>query len=296
MSELIAGVSDGKVNISESSQKAERSVGSNLGKEDFLMLLVTQMKYQNPLEPADNTEYVSQLAQFSELEQMQNMSNTTTNTSAFNLVGKYVYVQSTSPTGTTVEDEGVVDFVMMKNGDPFVSIGGNEYEYSDIVKVIDGMYVVEQKSPSVGKQSLTYLHHDPQDIVIKNVSMGEEEYEASSVAVGIVDKDGKTTTIPTAYLSYKNGTLTIDKKIFSILNAGTYDMAFVFNDPNKTVDYKNVTVTVKGIIDEETAAAVRQEIAELTGKQENSEERVADEDESEGSDDTSDDTESTGEA
>ena len=72
-----------------------------------------------------------------------------------------------------------------------------------------------------------------------------------------------------------------------------YDMAFVFNDPNKTVDYKNVTVTVKGIIDEETAAAVRQEIAELTGKQENSEERVADEDESEGSDDTSDDTEGT---
>ena len=51
MSELIAGVSDGKVNISESSQKAERSVGSNLGKEDFLMLLVTQMKYQDPLEP-----------------------------------------------------------------------------------------------------------------------------------------------------------------------------------------------------------------------------------------------------
>ena len=41
---------------------------------------------------------------------------------------------------------------MMKNGDPFVSIGGNEYEYSDIVKVIDGMYVVEQKSPSVGKK------------------------------------------------------------------------------------------------------------------------------------------------
>ena len=46
----IADVVNGKLNISESSQETERKVGSELGKEEFLQLLVTQMKYQDPLE------------------------------------------------------------------------------------------------------------------------------------------------------------------------------------------------------------------------------------------------------
>ena len=60
MSDLIAPVdSDGKVNISETSQKTERKSGDTLDKEDFLLLLVTQMQYQDPLEPTSNTEYPS---------------------------------------------------------------------------------------------------------------------------------------------------------------------------------------------------------------------------------------------
>ncbi len=39
-------------------------------KETFLKLLVAQIKNQNPLNPADGIEFVSQLAQFSQLEQM----------------------------------------------------------------------------------------------------------------------------------------------------------------------------------------------------------------------------------
>lgn len=74
MSDLIANVIDGKVD-SPSSLQEERKVGSQLGKDDFLLLLVTQMKYQDPLEPTSNTEYVAQLAQFTELEYMQNMTD-----------------------------------------------------------------------------------------------------------------------------------------------------------------------------------------------------------------------------
>ncbi len=50
------------------------STGSGLGKvanqETFLQLLVAQIRNQNPLNPADSVQFISQLAQFSELEQV----------------------------------------------------------------------------------------------------------------------------------------------------------------------------------------------------------------------------------
>ena len=55
--------------------KSQQSSGSTMDKESFLQLLVAQMKYQDPMEPTSNTEYVAQYAQFSELEAMQNLSS-----------------------------------------------------------------------------------------------------------------------------------------------------------------------------------------------------------------------------
>jgi flagellar basal-body rod modification protein FlgD len=88
------------------------SSGTALGKDAFLQLLVTQMKNQNPLDPQDNSEFVSQLAQFSSLESMQNLTSTvdsiaTSYTSsqalqASSLVGRSVIVDtSTSVVDTT---------------------------------------------------------------------------------------------------------------------------------------------------------------------------------------------------
>lgn len=51
------------------------SSGADLGKEEFLELLIAQLQYQDPLEPLSNQEYSAQLAQFSQLEQLQNMND-----------------------------------------------------------------------------------------------------------------------------------------------------------------------------------------------------------------------------
>mgnify|MGYP003297966215 CR=1 FL=1 len=55
-------------------EAAKRQSGGTLDKDAFLQLLVTQMKYQDPLDPSDNSEYIAQLATFSQLEEMQNMT------------------------------------------------------------------------------------------------------------------------------------------------------------------------------------------------------------------------------
>lgn len=46
----------------------------DLGKDAFIQLLVTQLQNQDPLDPVDDKEFISQMAQFSALEQMQNLN------------------------------------------------------------------------------------------------------------------------------------------------------------------------------------------------------------------------------
>jgi flagellar basal-body rod modification protein FlgD len=56
-----------------SSNKATGKYG-DLGKNDFLALLIAQLKYQDPLNPMEDKEFIGQLTQFSTLEQITNMS------------------------------------------------------------------------------------------------------------------------------------------------------------------------------------------------------------------------------
>lgn len=90
----------GQVNNEFNQALANNTSGSNLDKEAFLLLLVTQFQYQDPLNPMDDKEFISQMAQFSSLEQMMNLNESmqgitdaVNNQSMFNAtsyIGKYV--------------------------------------------------------------------------------------------------------------------------------------------------------------------------------------------------------------
>ncbi len=56
----------------------DTSPGGAMGKDQFLQLLVAQMKNQDPTSPMDGTQMASQLAQFSTVEQLQNANTTLT--------------------------------------------------------------------------------------------------------------------------------------------------------------------------------------------------------------------------
>ncbi len=64
--------------------------GAELGKNAFLQLMVAQLKAQNPLEPSNGTEYVSELAQFSQLEQTTNLAETSSHAATAQQVAQAV--------------------------------------------------------------------------------------------------------------------------------------------------------------------------------------------------------------
>lgn len=142
----IAQVKDGQILESISSlQKEAKTSNSSLDKDAFLQLLVAQMKYQDPLEPTSNTEYISQLATFSELEEMQNLTSGMTLQRASSLVGQYVFMKVTDSSGNTTYPEGTVDYVVYENNKAYLSIDETLYSIDDLDTVADSTYMQASK-------------------------------------------------------------------------------------------------------------------------------------------------------
>lgn len=138
---VTAVVDNGKILETATESSVKKAASKNgMDKDAFLQLLVAQMKYQDPLEPTSNTEYISQYATFSQVEQMQNMAATMELTRASSLVGKMVEIQTTDSNGDARSVQGTVEYVAYENNKAFVSVDGSLYSVDDVKAVIDGNY------------------------------------------------------------------------------------------------------------------------------------------------------------
>ncbi|MCM1100904.1 MAG: flagellar hook capping protein [Clostridium sp.] len=140
---LVAPVEDGKIveTASQSSLHKTNSSSDGMDKDAFLQLLVAQMRYQDPLEPTSNTEYIAQYAQFSQVEQMQNMAASMDLQRASQLVGKEVYIKTTNSSGESEYVRGKVDYVVYESGKAYLSINEALYSIEDLDTVVDQEYI-----------------------------------------------------------------------------------------------------------------------------------------------------------
>jgi flagellar basal-body rod modification protein FlgD len=106
-------------------------LNSTLNSSDFLSLLTTEMKNQDPMNPVDDTQSMAQLAQFSSLSAMEEMNQSfQTFQSNFGvmqsagLLGKTVTVSTPNASGNSSSVTGTVASIAVQNGQPYFTMNG----------------------------------------------------------------------------------------------------------------------------------------------------------------------------
>jgi flagellar basal-body rod modification protein FlgD len=126
--------SNSTVSTSSSSQVKNDGLSAQMGKDAFLKLLTAQLKYQDPLNPTNNQDFLGQMAQFSSLEQISNLAKANTDNmfasqmgQGVQMIGKQVAYQDPEDSTKTITGKciGVVvqnKAIMLQIGDSMVPL------------------------------------------------------------------------------------------------------------------------------------------------------------------------------
>ncbi len=208
MSDTSAVQSTGSTTAATTSTTASKNV---LGKDDFLKMMIAQLKHQDPLNPMDGTAFTAQLAQFSSLEQLTNINSQLTsftqqqqalaNTQAVNLIGKQVLAK-----GSAVNVDGNPVALSYKLGADAAS--GQIQVYDSNGQLVDALTF---KNQSKGLNSVTWTCP----------SSAKGTY---TFAVSALDKSGQPVTATTMAQGTVTGVNFHDGATY--LNVGGQEVAF----------------------------------------------------------------------
>lgn len=237
--------------IKNAYNESQRTVNTELGKDEFLQLLVTQLQYQDPLDPMDNTEFIAQTAQFTALEQMKNLNDTMTASQAFSMIGKEVYaVKYNESTYAYEEVKGVVDSVKVSNSIPYLVIGDQEVEFGDVQYIYseDSNSTVSQALALVGKtvQALRAVDSETTDYV-----EGKVDYIKFINGSPVLSVNGKEVYLSEVLSVSDEDQIFIGKEISAVLKNesridGTIDDVIIDGD-NLYIDVSGTKVEIQDI-------------------------------------------------
>ncbi|MAA71040.1 MAG: flagellar hook capping protein [Bermanella sp.] len=206
----VTGVGSSQAALDQYAKKETDVEKSNeLGKNDFLKLLVAQMNNQNPLEPQDNTEFVAQLAQFSSVEGIDNLNSTVDDMAselrssqalqASSLVGQSVVVPSN-------------EYGFLQNGDLIASyseIPATTMNVSLQVKNKSGQTLetidlgYHEKGPMSLRWDGANLEMDGEIVEIDRSLLNRQEYYVDEEGNQVLDDAGKPIPVPYPVGEYK---------------------------------------------------------------------------------------------
>ncbi|MGE7089890.1 flagellar hook assembly protein FlgD [Lysinibacillus sp. NPDC048646] len=176
---------------------------SELGKDAFLQLLITQLQHQDPTNPMDDREFIAQMAQFSSLEQMQNMTKAIESlllsqqqTQLMNyttFVGKEVkwheiteeLDENSKP--IVKEGTGIIQSLKFVDGEAvFVLADGKEINPGNISAILSNTETSTDGSNSSTESPLVQASQ----LIGKNVTYNDGEQELQGRIVSVTSKDG----------------------------------------------------------------------------------------------------------
>lgn len=201
-----------------------RAPGGQMGKNEFLKLLTTQLRYQDPLDPMDGKEMASDLAQFSGLEQLLNineqlanqqgqfnaLAQVINNSAAMGAIGKSVVVD-TDKIILTADADGVV--------------GGKVY--ADITTSgVAKLTLLDQSGREVGSRSLGYIGTGTmQAFDLGAAATGLKANGVYQVRIDVAGTDGKDVPQQTYAVGTVDG-LTYGQDGNALLTMGKLSIAF----------------------------------------------------------------------
>lgn len=134
----VNGISSINPTSVNSTNNASRTVGNALDSSQFMEILMAQLTHQNPLEPMNNAEMMSQFSQLNSLQELRDIHAAMDKLSASNqviylasLIGKTVKVNR--PDGNVLE--GVVEEVITEKDNPQLRIGTEKVSLNDVIEV-----------------------------------------------------------------------------------------------------------------------------------------------------------------
>jgi len=170
---------------------------AELGKQEFLQLLVTQLSHQDPMDPISNQDFIAQMAQFSSLESMTTMAEAYDETAqlskaaqGFGLVGSSI--EGVDENGRRVA--GVVWGTELVNGQVMLKTGSGMVPLDSVLKVtsfdnIRSYQMLSDVAQLLGQEAKVLINGEERSVVISGLRVENEELmiDTGSGAVPLSD-------------------------------------------------------------------------------------------------------------
>lgn len=240
----------------EFNQALSKQKGSALDKDAFMLLLVTQFKYQDPLNPMEDQEFIAQLAQFTSLEQMMQMNEGMTTLTQVAQAGQMINATSyigkeVAATGTTISKETTKD----ADGNKKVTISSYRYAIADAMKTgsinvydLNGQLVYSETLPARAAGTYTFTwdgtdfngNQAPDGVYDVRLACNDAEGNGLQTSVMISGRvDGILTENGAVYLQLNDGRNVPLANVSLVGNEGIVSNLVDGNKKNETPDTDN---------------------------------------------------------